>query len=88
MELADSTLLWWLVPALALLAMYAVAQRRRAPNAVPHPAVALLRAAMATRPSTAWRRHLPAASILIAMTLAAIALARPALRSPVPRERT
>lgn len=88
MELADSTLLWWLVPALALLAMYAVAQRRRAPNAVPHPAVALLRAAMATRPSTAWRRHLPAASILIAMTLAAIALARPALRPPVPRERT
>lgn len=88
MELADTAPLWWLAPALTLLAMYAAAQGRRTPDAVPHPAIALLRAAVATRPSTAWRRHLPAAAILISMFLAAVALARPALRSPVPRERT
>lgn len=88
MELADTAPLWWLAPVLVLLAAYAVAQGRRAPDAVPHPAVALLRAAMATRPSTAWRRHLPAAALLMSMVLAAIAIARPALRTPIPRERT
>jgi Ca-activated chloride channel family protein len=88
MELADTAPLWWLAPALALLAVYAIAQRRRNIDAVPHPAVALLRAAMATRPSTAWRRHLPAGAILLAMILSAVALARPALRTPVPRDRT
>lgn len=88
MELADTAPLWWLAPALALLAMYAAVQGRRAPDAVPHPSIALLRAATATRPPTAWRRHLPAAAILISMILAAVALARPALRTPVPRERT
>jgi Ca-activated chloride channel family protein len=88
MELADTAPLWWLAPALALLAMYAAAQGRRSPDAVPHPSVALLRAAMATRTSTAWRRHLPAGVILVSMILAAVALTRPALRTPVPRERT
>jgi len=79
MELADTAPLWWLAPVLVLLAAYAASQGRRAPDAVPHPAVALLRAAMATRPSTAWRRHLPAAALLLSMVLAAIAIARPAL---------
>ncbi len=88
MELADTAPLWWLAPVLVLLAAYAASQGRRAPDAVPHPAVALLRAAMATRPSTAWRRHLPAAALLLSMVLAAIAIARPALRTPIPRERT
>lgn len=88
MELADATPLWWLAPAMALMAAYAAAQGRRAPDAVPFPAVALLRSATGTRPSTAWRRHLPAAFILLAMALSAVALTRPALRTPVPRERT
>ncbi len=88
MELADATPLWWLAPAVGLLGAYVAMQARRSREAVPFPAVALLRSALGERPSLAWRRHLPAAAILLSMAFAAVALARPALRTPVPRERT
>lgn len=88
MEFAVSTVLWWIAGGAVLLAAYAWSQTRRARDAVPFPDVSLLRAAMATRPSTAGRRHVPAVLTVAALALAAVAIARPALRTPIPRERT
>ncbi|NDE07256.1 MAG: hypothetical protein EBZ89_07690 [Chloroflexi bacterium] len=87
-EFAVSTVLWWIAGGAVLLAAYAWSQTRRARDAVPFPDVSLLRAAMATRPSTAGRRHAPAVLTVAALALAAVAIARPALRTPIPRERT
>lgn len=88
MEFAVASILWWLAPMAVLLGAYAIAQGRRSRDAVPFPATALLLAAMATRPSTAGRRHLPAGFLVLAIALSAVALARPATRTPIPRERT
>ncbi len=86
-EFVIPPLLWWLALPLALLAAYAWAQTRRAPHTVRFSSLALLRAAMVGRPSTAGRRHVPPALAAGCLALAAIALARPALRTPIPKER-
>jgi Ca-activated chloride channel family protein len=80
-------LLWWLWLPAALLAAYALAQTRRARDPVLFSSLGLLRAAMAGRPSTAGRRHVPPILTAVGLMLAAVALARPALRTPVPKER-
>jgi len=79
-------LLWWLALPVAQMALYAWSQTRRAPDAIPFSSVALLRQAMAGRPSTAMRRHLPPLLAVLALATMAVALARPALRTPLPKE--
>ncbi len=86
MEYIVPPLLWWVALPVVLLALYAYAQTRRAPDAVSFSNVALLKLAMAGRPSTAIRRHLPPLMLALALAGAAVALARPALRTPLPRE--
>jgi Ca-activated chloride channel family protein len=87
MEFVVPSLLWWLALPAALLGAYGWAQSRRASDAVRFSSIALLRAAMAGRPSTAGRRHVPPVLVLLAVALGAVALARPALRIPIPKER-
>jgi Ca-activated chloride channel homolog len=87
MEFIIPPLLWWLALPVVLLALYAWAQTRRAPDAVRFSSVPLLRAAMEGRPSTAMRRHIPPLLGLLALGVMAVSLARPALRTPLPRER-
>ena len=86
MELIVPPLMWWLALPLALLLAYAWAQTRRAPDAVPFSDVGLLRAALEDRPSTALRRHVPPLLAVLALSAAVVALARPAIRTPLPRE--
>jgi Ca-activated chloride channel family protein len=62
-----------LVPALA--AAYAIGRRRRRRYAVRHPGVPTLLLAAAAVP--AWRRHLPAALVLLALASLSLALAKP-----------
>ncbi len=87
MEFVVPQMLWWLALPAALLAAYAWAQSRRARDAVRFSSVALLRAAMAGGPSTAGRRHLPPVVALAGVAVAVVALARPAVRTPLPKER-
>ena len=61
LEYVIPPLLWWLLLPVLLLGAYALAQRRRAPEAVPYSGLYLLRAALQGRPSTAFRRHIPPA---------------------------
>jgi len=86
MEFIVPPLLWWVALPLVLLLAYAWLQTRRAPDAVTYSDVGLIRAALAGRPSTAMRRHVPALLAGVALATAAFALARPALRTPLPRE--
>ncbi len=86
MEYVIPPLLWWLALPLVLLGAYAWAQSRRAPDAVPYSSLPLLRAALAGRPSTAFRRHVPPILVLASLALGVVALARPALRIPVPKD--
>ncbi|MFI7587697.1 VWA domain-containing protein [Spongisporangium articulatum] len=66
----------------ALLGTYLWQLRRRRRAVVPHPALALLRAA---RPGGAtWRRHVPAALLLAALAALGLAAARPQARLDVP----
>jgi Ca-activated chloride channel homolog len=87
LEYVIPPLLWGLLLPLLLLGLYALMQRRRAPDAVPYSGLYLPRGALQGRPSTAFRRHVPPALLLLAAALGAVALARPALRVPVPKER-
>src|SRR5919198_5671246 len=87
MEFIVPPLLWWLALPFLLLAGYAWAQTRRARDAVPFSSLDLLRAALAGRPATALRRHLPPLLAVAGAALATVALARPALRTPIPKER-
>jgi Ca-activated chloride channel family protein len=87
MEFIIPPMLWWLALPAVLLAAYALAQSRRAIGAVPFSSLALLRAALEGRPSTAGRRHVPPVIVACALGVAAVALARPAVRVPIPRDR-
>ncbi len=71
-----------LVP-IALVA-YLLLQRRRARYVVRFTNVALLENLVPRRPS--WRRHVPTAFYLAAIAVLGIALARPSMVVPVPRE--
>jgi len=75
-----------LLAAVAALAIaYLVAQRRRRDYAVRFTNLELLDAVAPARPG--WRRHAPAAALLVALASLVVALARPATIQDVPRER-
>ncbi|MCS7003363.1 MAG: VWA domain-containing protein, partial [Dehalococcoidia bacterium] len=65
-----------------MIAGYVVSQRRRATYAVRFTNLALLKEVAPRSP--AWRRHVPAALYLTALTAMIVALARPNLVIPVP----
>jgi Ca-activated chloride channel family protein len=74
-----------LVPVALLGLTYLVTVRRRQRYAVRYAALPLLDKVIPERPK--WRRHLPAAFLLTALTLCALAVARPELPVRVPYER-
>lgn len=81
------TFAWpWALPLLlavpVLGAAYLWQLRRRRREAVRHPSVALVRAA--APPSRRWRRHAPAALVLLALCLLGLAAARPQVEAQVP----
>ena len=81
------TFAWpWALPLLlavpVLGAAYLWQLRRRRREAVRHPSVALVRAA--APPSRRWRRHAPAALMLLALCLLGLAAARPQVEAQVP----
>jgi len=76
----------WLLPAVPLaLAGYLWLLRRRHRAALRYSSVALVRAAAAGRQ---WRRHLPPALFLLALTGLLLAVARPTARLPLPWARS
>ena len=77
-------LLWALLLVPVALAAYLFAQRRRAGYAVRFTNLDLL-ANVVTR-SPGWRRHLPPAFYLLALTALAISMARPQAVTLVPKE--
>lgn len=76
--------LWLLLAVVALAVAYVLLQRRRRTDAVPLPGLELLAMAL---PKLGWRRHVPAAAMLIAMVAATTAFATPTATVKVPRER-
>lgn len=76
--------LWLLALALIPVALvaYVAAQRRAKRYAIRFPALPTLQAAVVAAPS--WRRHLPAAVLLLAVAALALALARPRVTDRVP----
>jgi Ca-activated chloride channel family protein len=75
----------WLLSLVALLAAaYVVVQRQRRQYAVRFTNVELLASVAPKRPG--WRRHLAAASLLLALALFVLAFARPARAVQVPQE--
>jgi len=68
------------VPVLGAAYLWQLGRRRR--EAVRHPSVALVRAA--APPSRRWRRHAPAALLLLALGLLGLAAARPQVEALVP----
>src|SRR5690606_9671952 len=77
--------LWWLLAVAALLVAYLLVQRRRAAYALRFSNLSLLERVAPRVP--AWRRHVPAARFLLAITVLVLSLARPAMDVQVPRER-
>lgn len=77
--------LWLLAVVAALAAGYIVLQSRRRAYAVRFTNIELLDSVAPKRPG--WRRHLPAAVLLVALSSMVLALARPAREEKVPRER-
>lgn len=77
--------LWLLLLVAALAAAYVLVQRRRTQYAVRFTELSLL-ASVAPRVPP-WRRHVPAALLLLALTLLTTAVARPEGEVEVPRER-
>ncbi|SRR5579884_3518345 len=75
-----------LVLVLACAGAYAWAVRRRVGGQVRYPTLDL--AARAAAAAAPWRRHVPAALYLLALSLAAVGVARPTARVPMPDNRT
>ncbi|HET7472928.1 MAG TPA: VWA domain-containing protein [Candidatus Limnocylindrales bacterium] len=84
MTFADPILLLGLLIVPAALVVYRLIQRRRSRYAVRFTNVALLENLVPRTP--AWRRHVPPALYLVAMTALVVALARPSMAVAVPRE--
>ena len=74
-----------LVPVALLALTYVVTVRRKARYAVRYAALPLLDRVIPERPR--WRRHLPAAFLLLAFALCGLAVARPEMPVRVPYER-
>ena len=85
MSFLEPVRLWLLLGVLALLAAYVVLQRRRPTYAVRFTELDLL-ASLVPR-SASWRRHVPAALLLLSLTALVTAFARPEAQVEVPRER-
>jgi Ca-activated chloride channel homolog len=77
--------LWLLAGVAALAIVYVVAQRRRRAYAVRFTNLELLDVVAPERPG--WRRHLPAAALLLGMIALVTAMARPAREVQVAKER-
>lgn len=78
--------LWWLVAVAALLIAYVVVSLRRKRYTARFTQLSLL-ASVAPRRPTWYRRHIPAALLLLSMTGLVLSLARPAQDQKVPKER-
>jgi Ca-activated chloride channel family protein len=76
--------LWLLVGVVALAGVYVVMQRRRRHYAVRFTNLDLLASVAPRRPG--WRRHVPAASMALALGILVVGLARPAREVRVPIE--
>ncbi len=79
---------WWLLlllPVLALLDAYVLAQRRRQRYAVRFASLPMLDSVAPDRPG--WRRHAPATAFVLALATLAVATARPEMDIRVPHER-
>lgn len=77
--------LWLLVVVVALAAAYVVLQTRRRTYAVKFTNLALLQSVAPRSPG--WRRHLPAAIVVLCLASLVGAFAKPARTEKVPRER-
>lgn len=78
--------LWLLIAVAALLGLYVYMNLRRRTYAARLSSASLLSTVLPRRPQW-WRRHLPAALMLLTLIAAIFALARPAHAERVPRER-
>ena len=76
--------LWLLLGVAALIAAYFAMQSRRRRDAVRFTNVDLLASVAPKRPG--WRRHLPAAALVLALSLLVLGFARPTRAVKVPRE--
>ncbi len=86
MSLLAPSRLWWLVPVVLLLAAYVVFSLRRRRYAAKFTQLELLASVAPKRP--AWyRRHVPAALLLLSMVGLVISIARPAQDHRTPKER-
>jgi Ca-activated chloride channel family protein len=74
-----------LIPVLALLLAYVLAQRRRQRYAVRFASLPMLDSVAPVRPG--WRRHAPAIAFVLALATLAVATARPEMDIRVPHER-
>ena len=78
------TMLWLLLLVPALVAAYLLLLRRRAQPALRFPHLGLIREALGKGPG--WRRHLPPALMLLAVTAALFAAARPVATITLPAD--
>src|SRR3990170_4243685 len=79
-------LLWGLLLVPAVLALYVRLLRRALPASLPHPVTPLV--AIAASRGSRFTRYLPAALLLLALTSAVVAVARPVVPLPVPADRS
>jgi Ca-activated chloride channel family protein len=77
---------WLLIPVVALAVLYVLSELRRRDYAMRFTDVSLLASVAPRRPQW-FRRQIPAALLILALTSLVISLARPAHASKVPRER-
>ena len=77
-------LLWLLLALPALVAAYLYALRKKKKMALHYPSLMLIRNALG--PGQRWRRHLPPALFLLAVTAAILAIARPSASVVLPSE--
>lgn len=85
MTFLSAVWLWLLLGVAALAACYVVLQGRRSRYAVRFTNLELLDVVAPERP--AWRRHLPAAALLVGLGSLVVAMAQPAREVQVPKER-
>jgi Ca-activated chloride channel family protein len=78
--------LFLLLPVLALLVFYVVSVRRRRRYAARFTNLSLLASVAPRRPAW-WKRHVPAALLLLSLLALVISLARPVSTERIPRER-
>jgi Ca-activated chloride channel homolog len=84
MTLLKPSMLWLLLAVVAIAAAYLLLQRRRRHYAVRFTNVELLDSVAPKRPG--WRRHVPAATVALALTASVVGLAQPVHATDVPRE--